>query len=250
MNVFSSFFLLFDQLPKKFNFKGPVEYTNILKEGSVEAVNIANNHIYDYGQRGYDDTRVNLENADIPYFGDDNYAVIEVDGIKIGMAGLTGWSKEPTQERTDEAISALRQKQVDLIIMSYHWGIERDYDQNKPQQDMARYAIDRGADLVLGHHPHVLQGIENYNGKYIVYSLGNFVFGGNRNPQDRDTMIFQEVFHYEDDDLVGTSIRIIPCSLSSAKNTNNYQPIPLEGEEQTRVLKKVLDVSTNLEYEK
>lgn len=132
--------------------------------------------------------------------------------------------------------------------MTYHWGIEREYKQNVVQESIARYTIDNGADLVLGHHPHVLQGIEYYKGKYIVYSLGNFVFGGNCNPNDKDTMIFQETFHYENDILKSTSIEIIPCSLSSRNNLNDYQPNILEGEEQQRVLRKVLENSTNLEY--
>lgn len=234
------------RVDKKFNFKGDADYTNILTEGSIEAVNLANNHTYDYGEKGYIDTIKNLENADIPYFGYDNYAILDVDGVEIGMAGITGWSEESAKLSTDHAIQYFRENEVDLIIMTYHWGIERDYKQSSLQETIGRYAIDEGADLVLGHHPHVLQGIENYKGKYIVYSLGNFVFGGNKNPSDKDTMIFQETFHYENGVLIDTSIKIIPCSLSSRTDLNNYQPIVLEGEEQKRVLKKVQENSLNL----
>lgn len=235
------------RVEKKFNFKGDADYTNILIEGSIEIVNLANNHTYDYGEKGYNDTINNLENASFPYFGYENYTIMEIEGIKIGLAGVTGWNEEYAKKDTQEAINYFQEKGTDLIIMTYHWGIEREYTQNEIQENIARYAIDNGADLVLGHHPHVLQGIECYNGKYIVYSLGNFVFGGNKNPKDKDTMIFQETFHYENGILKSTSIEIIPCSLSGRTDLNNYQPIILEGEEQKRVLKKVLSNSTNLE---
>lgn len=236
------------RVDKKFNFKGDADYTNILTEGSVEIVNLANNHTYDYGEKGYNDTIQNLENAGIPYFGYENYYIFETDGIQIGFAGITGWNEESAKVNTDNAIDYFKDKNVDLIIITYHWGVEREYKQNNVQENIARYAIDSGADLVLGHHPHVLQGIEYYNGKYIVYSLGNFVFGGNRNPSDKDTMIFQETFHYKNGELTTTSIKIIPCSLSSRDDLNDYQPNLLEGEEQQRVLRKVLENSTNLEY--
>lgn len=203
------------RVDKKFNFKGDADYTNILHDGSVEAVNLANNHIYDYGEKGYNDTILNLENAKIPYFGYENYSIVDVEGIEIGLAGIPGWDEATAKENTSKAIQYFHENNTDLIIISYHWGIEREYKQNATQENIARYAIDNGTDLVLGHHPHVLQGIERYNDKYIVYSLGNFVFGGNKNPSDKDTMIFQETFYYENDKLIDTSIEIIPCSLSS-----------------------------------
>lgn len=234
------------RVEKTFNFKGDTDYTNILSEGSIEVVNLANNHTYDYGEKGYNDTINILEKANTPYFGYENYSILEIEGIKIGLAGLTGWNEDVAKENTEKAIKYFQDNNTDLIIMTYHWGIEREYNQNEVQENIARHAIDSGADLVLGHHPHVLQGIENYKGKYIVYSLGNFVFGGNRNPSDKDTMIFQETFHYENGILKDTSINIIPCSLSSRSDLNDYQPKILDGEEQKRVLKKVLDSSTNL----
>lgn len=237
------------RVDKKFNFKGDADYTNILHDGSVEAVNLANNHIYDYGEKGYNDTILNLENAGIPYFGYENYSIVDVEGIEIGLAGIPGWDEATAKENTNKAIQYFHDNNVDLIIISYHWGIEREYKQNATQENIARYAIDNGADLVLGHHPHVLQGIEKYNDKYIVYSLGNFVFGGNKNPSDKDTMIFQETFYYESDKLIDTSIEIIPCSLSSKADLNDYRPTFLEGEEQKRVLKKVLNNSTNIEID-
>lgn len=113
--------------------------------------------------------------------------------------------------------------------------------------NLAHSAIDHGADLVLGHHPHVLQGIEVYNGKNIVYSLGNFCFGGNSNPSDKDTMIFQQTFTVQNGELVEDNVtNVIPCSLSSESGRNTYQPTPLEGEEKDRVMAKIEEFSAGL----
>ena len=232
---------------KKFNFKGDKDYTNILTTGSVEAVNLANNHTYDYLEEGYDDTKEALEEAGVPYFGYKDYQIMDINGIKIGLAGLSGWNEESAKDNTLTALEYFKEESVDLIIMTYHWGIESEYEQSSTQESIARYAIDNGADLVIGHHPHVLQGIEEYNGKYIVYSLGNFVFGGNKNPKDKDTMIFRETFHFEDDVLTDTSIEIIPCSLSGEVNRNDYRPVVLDGEDRDNVLKKIMKYS-NFNY--
>lgn len=233
---------------KKFTFKGPSDYTNILTSGSVEAVNLANNHTMDYLQEGYQDTLDALETTSLSYFGNGIYSVIELKGIKIGLCGIQGWNEKTACQNIDDAMSYFNEQGTDLEIFSFHWGQERVYNQNSTQENVARYAIDCGADLVLGHHPHVLQGIEEYNGKYIVYSLGNFVFGGNKNPSDKDTMIFQITFCYKDDTIIDTTVNIIPVSLSSVTNRNDYQPTVLEGEEKEKILKKVLDASTNFNY--
>lgn len=233
------------RVDKKFNFKGDYDYANILREGSVDVVNLANNHMHDYGEAGYIDTKNTLDNYNIPYFGYDDYKIMNVDGIKIGLAGFNGFDIENAKVNTKNAIDYFKNENTNLIIMTYHWGIEREYKQNILQEELAHYAIDNGVDLVIGHHPHVLQGIENYNGKYIVYSLGNFVFGGNKNPSDKDTMIFQETFYYENNILVDTKIRVTPCSLSSVEDKNDYQPKVLDGDEYRRVLNKVKESSNN-----
>jgi len=101
---------------------------------------------------------------------------------------------------------------------------------------------------VVGHHPHVLQGIEKYNGKYIVYSLANFCFGGNSNPSDKDTMIFQQTFTIQNQEVEkDDNIQIIPCSVSSESGYNNYQPTPAEGEEKDRIQEKIDQLSSGLQ---
>lgn len=143
-----------DKVEKAFNFKGPKEYVNILKKGSIEAVNIANNHTFDYGEVGYNDTIATLKDADVKYFGYENYYIFTKDDIKIGLAGFYTNYDNNWREKIDDAISYFKDMKVNAIIMSFHWGIEKVYNQNDSQREIAHYAIDKGVDLVLGHHPH------------------------------------------------------------------------------------------------
>lgn len=241
------------KVPKKFNFKGPKDYVNVLTSGDIEVVNIANNHTRDYGQKGYDDTINTLNEVGIGYFGYDKYYIYNKDDIKIGFAGIYSIESMNCTANIDKAIAYFKENNVNTIILSFHWGIERSYKQSALQQKVAHYAIDNGADLIIGHHPHVLQGIEVYNDKYIVYSLGNFSFGGNKNPPDKDTMVFNITYEYEDNKVKDTEVVIYPASVSSAKNKNDYRPTLLKGNEYTRVLSKIgkysekIQIKTTLE---
>lgn len=235
---------------KTFTFKGPKSYADILPLGSVEAVNIANNHIYDFLEVGYQDTIKALDDVKVDYFGENVYEIFEKKGIRIGLLGYYELNNPNIYEDLDKGLEYMKQAKVNLIFVSFHWGIERNLVQSSTQTKLAHYAIDNGADLIIGHHPHVIQGIEKYKDKYIVYSLANFVFGGNQNPADKDTLIFQQTFNFENNKLVNTSINIIPASVSSIKERNNYQPLILEGSEKERVLTKILKNSVNLDYNK
>lgn len=233
---------------KTFAFKAPPEYAAILSGSSVEAANLANNHSYDYGEQSYTDTVETLESAGVATFGYENVKILEIKGIKVGLTGIYELAEHlEKKQQVQENIAALKESGAQLIIVNFHWGIEKEYVPNETQIELARYAVDQGADLVIGHHPHVLQGIEKYNGKYIAYSLGNFCFGGNSNPSDKDTMIFQQTFTFEDGELCeDDNINIIPCSLSSASNYNDYCPTPLEGSEKQRVLDKIDEYSQQI----
>lgn len=234
------------KVPKKFNFRAPQDYINILIEGDIDIVNLANNHSYDYGQKGFDDTVETFENSPIDYFGYDKYLIKEVKGVKIGFFGLIDIDARKYTE-VKKAIDYLKANDCDLIIASMHWGIEKDYNQTQAQINLGHYMIDNGVDLVIGHHPHVIQGIEKYNGKYIIYSLANFSFGGNPNPPDKDTFIFQQSFLFnEQNELLNNNISIIPASISSTKSYNNYQPTVLEGDEALRVFNKIYSKSIGL----
>lgn len=229
--------------------KGDPEYVNILVAGSVEAVGMANNHRLDYLEKGSADTVEALENAGIVYAYDKNVGIYETKGIRIGYVSVNklAWGYSGLEQLIQDGIGKLREEEADLILVSCHWGIERQYELDEYQQQLGRKCIDWGADLVIGHHPHVLQGIEEYQGKFIVYSLGNFCFGANRNPEDKDTMIFQQQFTFVDGvKQEDRDIRVIPCSVSSVSYRNDYCPTPAEGEEAERILDKINGMSADL----
>ncbi|MBE7032997.1 MAG: CapA family protein [Ruminococcaceae bacterium] len=232
---------------KEFAFRGNPEYVNILTSSSVEAVNLSNNHSRDYGDISKDDTKAIMSENDIVWFEGDNFTVTEVNGIKIGLIG-TNTQRSNEVSAFIENLEKLKALSPDLIIANFHWGEELAHSPNATQKNLAHTAIDNGADLVIGHHPHVLQGIEKYKNKYILYSLGNFCFGGNKNPTDKDTMIFQQTFLFENGKLRPKErVSVIPCSISSEKTRNNYQPTPLLGDDFKRVKKKIIERSKDFE---
>lgn len=226
---------------RDFYIKGDPSYAKILTEGDVEAVSMANNHRMDYGEEGTRDTVAALEAEGILYAYDRNVAVYETKGIKIGYLSVNVLSWGAGVEKLiQEDMEKLRQEDADLIIVCCHWGIERENYPQEYQQTLGKMCIDWGADLVIGHHPHVLQGIEEYQGKYIVYSLGNFCFGANRNPDDKDTMIFQQTFTFiEGEKQESGEVQIIPCSISSVNTRNDFKPTPAVGEDAQRIIDRI-----------
>ena len=233
---------------KTFAFKAPASYASILTGGSVEAVNTANNHSHDYGEQSFDDTLAALDDAGIVHFGYDETAVMDVKGIKVGLVGIYElYDHLEREQQLKDNIAKVKADGAQLIVVIFHWGNETETVPDSNQTTLGRIAIDEGADLVCGHHPHVLQGIETYKGKNIVYSLGNFCFGGNSSPSDMDTMIYQQTFTIDADGVKKDNVtNIIPCSISSAAydGYNNYQPTPAEGDEATRILGKINERSS------
>lgn len=230
---------------------GDPEYVNILTAGSVEAVSMANNHRLDYKEQGTADTVEALEGAGILYAYDNNYCMYETDGIQIGIVSVNEVGQGAGVEKyLQEGIAQLREEGADLVFACCHWGIEREYYPEEYQESLGKKCIDWGYDLVIGHHPHVLQGIEEYQGKFIIYSLGNFCFGANRNPPDKDSMIFQQTFTFVDGEKQeDKDIRVIPCSVSSVTSRNDYKPTPAEGEEAQRILDKINECSQDFGVE-
>lgn len=233
---------------KTFAFKAPASYASILTGGSVEAVNTANNHSHDYGDQSFDDTLAALDDAGIVHFGYDKTAVMDVKGIKVGLVGIYElYDHLEREQQLKDNIAKVKADGAQLIVVIFHWGNETETVPDSNQTTLGRIAIDEGADLVCGHHPHVLQGIETYKGRNIVYSLGNFCFGGNSSPSDMDTMIYQQTFTIDADGVKKDNVtNIIPCSISSAAydGYNNYQPTPAEGDEATRILGKINERSS------
>ncbi|MBE3101772.1 MAG: CapA family protein [Firmicutes bacterium] len=249
VNLETTFTTATKKAEKKFRFKGPPSYVNILTEGSVEMVNISNNHIYDYLGKGFNETLKTLDDAGIAYSGEGVIAYFETHGITIASIGYNGWNTG-IKKSVSKDIAAARAA-ADIVIVSFHWGIERTFYPNTTQTSLGRYAIDQGADVVVGHHPHVIQGVEKYNGKYIVYSLGNFCFGGNRNPAEKDTFIFQTRFVFESKNQVEEVKAegvIIPCRISSVNNVNDYQPTIIKDKERDRIIGRILNYSRKLKY--
>lgn len=230
---------------RTYNIKGDPDYANLLTYGSVEAVSMANNHRQDFGEKGTKDTLEALESAEIVYAYDKNVGIYETKGIRIGFVSVNevSWG-QGVEALMKDGIAKLQEEDVDLILACCHWGIEREFYPTDFQQKFGRECIDWGADLVIGHHPHVLQGVEKYQGKYIVYSLANFCFGANRNPADKDTMIVQQTFTFVDGEKQEeTEFRMIPCYITSDLSRNDYRPTPAEGDDALRIIGRVNEYS-------
>ena len=228
---------------KKWTFRGPAEYTQVMTGSSVEFVTIANNHSYDFGKEGYEQTREILEEAGIVYT--ESYKSVTVTtgrGLTIAIYAVDASLSAMDKEQMVTDITQLKESGVEVIIAAFHWGYENNFRSNPAQQELGKAAIDAGANIVWGHHPHVLQPIEEYNGGIIYYSLGNFAFGGNSVPKDHDTAVLQqEIIREPDGSIHLGKLTIIPCSVSSIKERNNFQPTPYEegSEEYKRVLSKL-----------
>lgn len=232
---------------KQFAFRGDPYYVNVLTSSSVEAANLANNHSLDYGKTALDDTQALLEtNGIITCRGKNNVTVGDINGISVGFVGINYLNDEMKTELTD-AISMAKNAGAELVILSIHWGIEKENYPETEQIEAAHRAIDCGADIVIGTHPHVLQGIEKYNGRYICYSLGNFCFGGNSDPSDKDTAIFRQTFTFDENGLRDDdNIIIYPCRISGHDGYNDYQPKLAEGEQRDNIIERLTRYSAQI----
>lgn len=225
---------------RMFNFRGPTDHVNILTASSVEHVNLANNHFVDYGYAGRRITRQTLEEAGVAYSGYGSSWIFEKDGVKIGFSGIreTIWHQDRSVPAAE--IKALREAGCDYIIYSCHFGQEYALNHNDDQELIAHMIIDAGADCVIGHHPHVVQGIEIYNGKPIFYSLGNLCFGGNLTPKDYDGLIVQLQLDFHQQAIQSVSATLIPVMTSGVQDgTTNFQPVIAEGEDKARILERI-----------
>ena len=214
---------------KKHFFRGPTSYVNILTQNSIEAVTLANNHTQDYFQVGYDETAATLTQAGVGFVEKDSTSIYTTEsGLTIGMYAVS--FDHINNQEILEAIAALEANEaVDLVIFAPHWGTEYTYTPHGMHRELAYAIIDAGADIIFGTHPHVLQPMETYNGGLIMYSMGNFVFGGSVFPGDFDTAIVQqEVIREPDGTIRLGETTAIPCSLTSTPGHNNYQPTPYE----------------------
>ncbi|MCL2287005.1 MAG: CapA family protein [Firmicutes bacterium] len=234
-----------EHMDKQFVFRGPPHFAKILSSSYVDAVTVSNNHTIDFGQRGYEDTIEALRAEGIVYFGNEFKTIMEVNGIQVGMFGYRIWhDSAENRNRIRAAIYNLQSRGAQLIIAYFHWGTEH---VNRPEQyqiTIGRYTIRNGADLVLGAHPHVIQGIEEYMGRFIVYSLANFSFGGNSNPRDQDSFIFQQTFSFDNGVLLPYNEKnLIPIFVSSVRGRNDFTPTVAEGADGERILARIEEYS-------
>ena len=230
---------------KLYNFKGPAEYTDILTLGSVEAVNLANNHTVDYGEQGKTDTIANLEAAGLVVSGGGLLGIFEKNGVKVGM---TGYCFPYTNGKKDisKDVKALRDAGCQIVVATFHWGSEYRADFTAEQRSIGRAALKAGADIVVGHHPHIVQGIEAYNDSYILYSLGNLVFGGNVDPDDRDAYAARLTFTVYEDHADAPELTIVPLRLTALDKGTDYRPVLAEGDEGERIVSRILKRSSNM----
>ncbi|MFB9326009.1 CapA family protein [Paenibacillus aurantiacus] len=227
---------------KQFVFKGTPESLPALKEAGFDVVSLANNHTLDQGVEGLLDTIGYLDEAGLPNTGggsDDQEAyepvILEAKGVKVAYVGLSrvlpvgSWKAAPDRAGVAEAYGEAKQgieaikaakAKADLVVVMVHWGIEKDDKPQEYQKQLGRRFIDAGADLVIGSHPHVLQGFETYKGKWIAYSLGNYIFNMTKTDKTKDTGVL---------DAVCTQTG--SCELQfHPMRSEQSQPVPLEGE--------------------
>lgn len=207
----------------RFRFRGPAEYAQILVEGGVEFASCANNHSRDYGKQGLYDTWDALKAADIDFASFGRSCVVTTEsGLNLGIFTVFFNTNRSTVE---SQVKSLKNKGAEIIIMSIHWGDEGAYVPTRQQETLGRMAVDAGVNIVFGHHSHTLMPVEAYHGGIIYYSLGNFSFGGNRNPKDKDTAILQQqVLRWPDGSVTLGPLSVVPCRISSVDNWNDYQP--------------------------
>jgi hypothetical protein len=228
-----------------FAFRGRPEFANMLPAGSVELVNLANNHSNDCGPAGVTDTKNALDAAGVGWFGLGHADIRTVRGIEVVNLGYTGGRVEVKGQV--EADIKKYKKPDNLVIVSFHWGIEGSHAVGSVQISLGHAAIDAGADLVIGTHPHVLQAVEDYKGKTILYSLGNFVFGGNARPHEWESMMYRTHFTLKEG-VVGRSgtDELIPVQVSGSRVQNDFRPIVLDGEAKDAVLAGVAKDTASL----
>jgi len=229
-----------EKVPKEYNFSGPTSFTEILSSGGIECVTLANNHSKDYGEPGYRDTKAALDAAGIAYFGTDCMAVWEnEEGLLIGFVGVYGSVTGNRGLAFRRQMNFLKDLGCAAVIPVMHAGQEYVYSPDDVQRRIARLSADLGAALLVGHHPHVVQGWEIVSGMPVVYSLGNCSFGGTTYAKDSDALVVQAVLSFEDSGLTGTEIHFYPISITSDPKYNNYSPLFLSGSDAERVLQKM-----------
>ena len=228
-----------EDLTKQWRFRGLTSYVDALTAGGIEMVNVANNHTIDYGEAGYRSTLEALKDQ-VLICGNGNNTVINIKGFSVGFGGCreTTYKMDPGIIQRD--IQTMKEQGAEVIIYQCHWGVEYEENHNVLQEAMARACQRAGADLVIGHHPHVVQGIDYIEEMPVVYSLGNLMFGGTIRLSVWDGMLVQATVRPRETEN-RISLKLIPVltSGSAAQKINNYQPVIARDEDALRILRKI-----------
>lgn len=228
------------QARKTYCFRGLPEYAQILSLGSVEAVSLDNNHTMDYGTPGFRSTRQALQDAGIAFFDLKNPYLFEKDGLRVGVLGVHLVGYHGKREVMAEAVRSLREQGANAVVALIHGGLEYAALHDDIQAKAAHFLVNAGADLVVGSHPHVLQGVEVYKGRAILYSLGNFVFGGNRKVRALETAVARVTLTFDDSGVfAGQQLRLYPANVSGHPEKNDYRPVLVTGEAAEAVYARV-----------
>ena len=242
--------------PKTFYFRGDPSYAGILTSSWIECAGLENNHSGDYYALGLKETKRFLTGAGVSVFDADEPLTVTVStpsgaGNIVMLSYMWASGDAPAQSSLDSIYSKIEQNRANgnIIVVNCHWGREGAYVPAAWQQAAAHRMIDLGADIVIGHHPHALQGIECYNGRYIAYSLGNFAFGGNSKVSNPESMILRAYIDAGDGGFCISAIEAVPClTTSSGSSVNDYRPMLCFGSEGERVRGVINDRSAQLRY--
>ena len=227
---------------------GKPEYLTALTMGGVDAVSFANNHNIDYGLQGFTDTLDACGALSLPVAYYDHVVRIKINDISVGIVSVdaTYCSLDVAENYLRSAIADLR-TDCSLIVSCMHWGKNYKTLPNDEQRFLGHLCVDLGADMVIGNHAHILQGVERYKGRYIFYSLGNFTYGGRAVPKDVDTMIAQQTFTFVDGRLtVDDNVTILPCWMSTRTEINDFCPVIKDGTAGSEIIEKINALSEEL----
>ncbi len=229
---------------KTHNLIGDPAHTAVILASGIDVVNTANNHAWDFRAEGYHDALTHLDAAGIPHFGtlypgtkdgSDICPVVDVKGVKVGFVGFS-YPQEYDKKRISIRINQLREAGAQIVVVSLHWGTEEKTQPTAGQTAYARYCIDEGADVVYGHHAHILQSVQFYKGKPIFYSTGNFTFG-TMSHVDPDTGIFQLTYDVVEGEPVLRRFSVIPCR---TQGSGDYRPYILTDPAECREMRRKL----------
>jgi poly-gamma-glutamate synthesis protein (capsule biosynthesis protein) len=230
-----------NRMEKTYNFRGPTDFARILTAGNIEAVYVGNNHIIDYGTAGFKSTIRALEEVGVPWFATTNsYCntfIFEKEGFKVGFTGAYTATFGGARAKMEQDMQTLKDAGCDAIIAVMHGGMEYSPIRMQGQERLAAWYVRNGATVVVGHHPHVVQGMDLMEGASVIYSLGNFSFGGNAQLRATQALLAQVTLRFDrEKGYLGHQVNLIPVAPSSTLEYNNFRPVILKGDEARAVM--------------